>query len=152
MVFHSEAAEGGNMIDVIGNGKRCEEVCKHAPPEKWKWPCEDCDMRFHDRAEPPEKERRCRGQAPRPTEADRAMRGGTPGTAFPTGHVLTILHCTNGKCHAGGKPPAHKSRPRRWRGGRSRSPAPTVQAFTIINHVAFLQRRGAVPGGQAAGQ
>lgn len=44
------------MIDLIGDGKRCEEVCKHAPPEKGKWPCEDCDMRFHDRAEPPKEE------------------------------------------------------------------------------------------------
>lgn len=29
--------------------KSCKE-CKFYPPEK-KWPCEDCDMRFHDRAE-----------------------------------------------------------------------------------------------------
>ena len=30
----------------------CADVCKYAPPEKGKWPCEDCDMRYHDRAEP----------------------------------------------------------------------------------------------------
>lgn len=28
----------------------CRE-CKHNPPAK-KWPCVDCDMRYHDRAEP----------------------------------------------------------------------------------------------------
>ena len=33
------------------DGKRCEDICKHAPPQKGKWPCEDCDMRYHDRAE-----------------------------------------------------------------------------------------------------
>ena len=38
-------------MDMIGDGKTCEEVCKHAPPEKDKWPCMDCDIRFHDRAE-----------------------------------------------------------------------------------------------------
>lgn len=43
-------------MDLIGDGKRCAEVCKHAPPEKGKWPCEDCDMRWHDRAEPPKEE------------------------------------------------------------------------------------------------
>ncbi len=32
---------------------------------------------------------------------------GTLRTAFPTGHVLTILHCACGKCLAGGKPPGH---------------------------------------------
>lgn len=36
---------------MIGDGKRCEDVCKHAPPQKGKWPCCDCDMRYHDRAE-----------------------------------------------------------------------------------------------------
>ena len=36
---------------VIGDGKKCEDICKHAPPEKGKWPCEDCDIRYHDRAE-----------------------------------------------------------------------------------------------------
>lgn len=41
-------------MDLIGDGKRCENICKHSPPEKGKWPCEDCDMRVHDRAEPPE--------------------------------------------------------------------------------------------------
>ncbi len=138
------------MIDVIGDGKRCEEVCKHAPPEKGKWPCEDCDMRFHDRAEPPEKERKCRGQAPRPTEADRAMRGGTPGTAFPTGHVLTILHCTSGKCHAGGKPPAHKSRPRYAR--RAVEVArPYGVTISIINFISLLSRRALSAASQSAG-
>lgn len=43
-------------MDLIGDGKQCEEVCKHAPPKKGKWPCEDCDMRWHDRAEPPKEE------------------------------------------------------------------------------------------------
>ena len=38
---------------ILNDGKRCEEVCKHAPPEN-KWPCVDCDMRVHDRAEPKE--------------------------------------------------------------------------------------------------
>lgn len=45
------------LDDLIGDGKRCEDVCEHAPPEKGKWPCEDCDMRWHDRAEPPEEEK-----------------------------------------------------------------------------------------------
>lgn len=45
------------LDDLIGDGKRCEDVCKHAPPEKGKWPCEDCDMRWHDRAEPPKEEK-----------------------------------------------------------------------------------------------
>lgn len=44
------------MMDIIGDGKMCEEVCKHAPPKKGKWPCEDCDMRWHDRAESPKEE------------------------------------------------------------------------------------------------
>ena len=35
----------------ISDGKKCEDICKHAPPEN-KWPCVDCDMRCHDRAEP----------------------------------------------------------------------------------------------------
>ena len=39
---------------LIGDGKHCEEVCKYAPPEKDKWPCKDCDIRWHDRAEPKE--------------------------------------------------------------------------------------------------
>lgn len=30
----------------------CAEICVHAPPSK-KWHCIDCDMRVHDRAEPP---------------------------------------------------------------------------------------------------
>ena len=48
------------LDDLIGDGERCEDVCKHAPPEKGKWPCEDCDMRWHDRAEPPtENEKIC---------------------------------------------------------------------------------------------
>ena len=34
----------------ISDGKRCEDICKYAPPEN-KWPCIDCDMRYHDRAE-----------------------------------------------------------------------------------------------------
>lgn len=38
-------------MGIIGDGKSCEEICKHAPPEN-KWPCVDCDMRWHDRAEP----------------------------------------------------------------------------------------------------
>ena len=37
----------------ISDGKKCEDICKHAPPEN-KWPCVDCDMRCHDRAEPKE--------------------------------------------------------------------------------------------------
>ena len=37
-------------MDLIGDGKTCEAVCKYAPPEN-KWPCVDCDMRWHDRAE-----------------------------------------------------------------------------------------------------
>lgn len=44
------------LDDLIGDGKRCEDVCKHAPPKKGKLPCEDCDMRWHDRAEPLKKE------------------------------------------------------------------------------------------------
>ena len=32
----------------------CETICKYAPPEK-KWPCMDCDMRYHDRAEEDQK-------------------------------------------------------------------------------------------------
>ncbi len=38
---------------MIGDGKTCADICKHAPPKKGKWPCEDCDIRFHDRAEKP---------------------------------------------------------------------------------------------------
>ena len=37
----------------ITDGKKCEDICKYAPPEN-KWPCVDCDMRCHDRAEPKE--------------------------------------------------------------------------------------------------
>ena len=40
-------------MNIISDGKKCEEVCKHAPPKN-KWPCVDCDMRCHDRAEPKE--------------------------------------------------------------------------------------------------
>ena len=40
--------------ELIDDGKHCEEVCKYAPPDKDKWPCKDCDMRWHDRAEPKE--------------------------------------------------------------------------------------------------
>lgn len=36
---------------MLTDGKRCEDICKFAPPEKGKWPCEDCDIRYHDRAE-----------------------------------------------------------------------------------------------------
>lgn len=39
----------------ISDGKKCEDICKYAPPEN-KWPCIDCDMRCHDRAEPKEEE------------------------------------------------------------------------------------------------
>ena len=41
------------IMDLFGitDGNRCEDICKHAPPEN-KWPCIDCDMRWHDRAEP----------------------------------------------------------------------------------------------------
>ena len=31
-------------------GEVCEWFCVYAPPGK-KWPCVDCDMRVHDRAE-----------------------------------------------------------------------------------------------------
>lgn len=34
----------------ISDGKKCEDICKHAPPSN-KWPCVDCDTRCHDRAE-----------------------------------------------------------------------------------------------------
>lgn len=33
----------------------CKDICKHAPPGN-KWPCIDCDMRVHDRAESPKEE------------------------------------------------------------------------------------------------
>lgn len=49
-------------MDLIGDGKHCEDICKHSPPEKGKWPCEDCDMRVHDRAEPPKQSRRRRNE------------------------------------------------------------------------------------------
>lgn len=45
------------MFDLVGDGKHCKEVCKYAPPEKNKWPCVDCDMRCHDRAEPPKEDK-----------------------------------------------------------------------------------------------
>ena len=32
----------------------CKDICRYAPPGN-KWPCIDCDMSVHDRAEPPEK-------------------------------------------------------------------------------------------------
>ena len=40
-------------MDVLGisDGKKCEDICRHAPPSK-EMPCVDCDMRCHDRAEP----------------------------------------------------------------------------------------------------
>ena len=42
-------------MDLLGitDGKKCEDICRYAPPEN-KWPCVDCDMRCHDRAEPKE--------------------------------------------------------------------------------------------------
>ena len=53
MNLNDRSAEGdGGKIDFIGDGKRCEDICKYAPPEKDKWPCVDCDLRYHDRAEP----------------------------------------------------------------------------------------------------
>ena len=33
----------------------CETMCRYAPPTN-KWPCVDCDIRYHDRAEPPKEE------------------------------------------------------------------------------------------------
>ena len=41
--------------DEIKEWQHCEDLCVHAPPSK-KWPCIDCDMRYHDRAEPPKEE------------------------------------------------------------------------------------------------
>ena len=43
------------IMDLFGStdGKKCEDICKYAPPEN-KWPCVDCDMRCNDRAEPKE--------------------------------------------------------------------------------------------------
>ena len=43
------------IVDIFGitDGKKCEDICKYAPPEN-KWPCVDCDIRCHDRAEPKE--------------------------------------------------------------------------------------------------
>lgn len=35
----------------ITDGRKCADICRYAPPSK-KWPCVDCDMRVHDRAEP----------------------------------------------------------------------------------------------------
>lgn len=40
----------------ISDGKKCEDICKYAPPEN-KWPCVDCDMRCHDRVEPKDKDK-----------------------------------------------------------------------------------------------
>ncbi len=37
---------------------------------------------------------------------------GTLRTAFPTGHGSTIWDRAGGRCHAGGKPPAHRQAPR----------------------------------------
>ena len=48
--------EEEKRMDLIGDGRRCEDICKYASPETKKWPCVDCDMRWHDRAEPPEEE------------------------------------------------------------------------------------------------
>lgn len=42
-------------MDLIGDGKNCDDICKYAPIGK-KWPCIDCDVRWHDRAEPPKEE------------------------------------------------------------------------------------------------
>ena len=42
--------EGIMDLFCISDGKKCEDICKHAPPSN-KWPCVDCDMRCHDRAE-----------------------------------------------------------------------------------------------------
>ena len=39
-------------MDLVGDGRMCADICKYAPPIKGKWPCEDCDLRYHDRAEP----------------------------------------------------------------------------------------------------
>lgn len=46
---------------MVTDGKHCEDICRYAPPEK-KWPCVDCDIRYHDRAEPkePSKKKRYR--------------------------------------------------------------------------------------------
>ena len=48
------------VIDWLGQeakrGNECETICRYAPPGK-KWPCVDCDMRVHDRAEPPKEEK-----------------------------------------------------------------------------------------------
>lgn len=38
------------MTDKWNDGKKCEDACRFAPPQN-KWPCVDCDMRWHDRAE-----------------------------------------------------------------------------------------------------
>ena len=43
----------GVVIFGITDGKKCEDICKYAPPKN-KWPCVDCDTRYHDRAEPKE--------------------------------------------------------------------------------------------------
>lgn len=46
------------VIDWLGKEAKsenaCETMCRYAPPEK-KWPCVDCDMRYHDRAEEDQK-------------------------------------------------------------------------------------------------
>lgn len=47
------------VIDWLGKetkrGNICETMCRYAPPSN-KWPCVDCDMRYHDRAEPSKEE------------------------------------------------------------------------------------------------
>ena len=50
-------------MDLFGitDGKKCEDICKYAPPEN-KWPCVDCDMRCHDRAEPKDAKEQQYGQ------------------------------------------------------------------------------------------
>ena len=53
-------------MDLIGDGRRCEDICKYASPETKKWPCVDCDMRWHDRSEPPKE-----SGLIEPTEAER---------------------------------------------------------------------------------
>lgn len=35
---------------LLYDGRCCEDICKHYPPGN-KWPCVDCDIRIHDRAE-----------------------------------------------------------------------------------------------------
>ena len=40
------------MVFGINDGLKCEDICRYAPPSN-KWPCADCDLRYHDRAQPP---------------------------------------------------------------------------------------------------